>query len=195
VTLSLANHDASLPVAYRLYLPEDWAKDEVRRHKAKIPETIAFQSKPEIALEQLKAARAAGLPQGVVLMDAGYGSSAIIRSSNRSSALVIMRVARLPPSRHTLHRRLRLPDRRTSRHPPLRTSFRPAALAICPSPGLPTQRRRRSDPNATFQIRSPPCRDASSPPSPDPSRDALAAMRRSARRPEFPITDAVRLRA
>jgi len=29
VTLSLTNHDASLPVAYRLYLPEDWAKDEV----------------------------------------------------------------------------------------------------------------------------------------------------------------------
>src|SRR5271170_6334509 len=50
VTLSLANHDASLPVAYRLYLPEDWAKDQTRRHKAKIPETIAFQTKPEIAL-------------------------------------------------------------------------------------------------------------------------------------------------
>src|ERR1700748_1757204 len=58
VTLSLANHDASLPVAYRLYLPEDWANDPVRRHKAKIPEEIAFQTKPQIALEQIKAARA-----------------------------------------------------------------------------------------------------------------------------------------
>src|SRR5258708_144352 len=28
VSLSLANHDASLPIAYRLYLPEDWAKDQ-----------------------------------------------------------------------------------------------------------------------------------------------------------------------
>jgi SRSO17 transposase len=80
VTLSLANHDASLPVAYRLYLPEDWAKDEVRRHKTKIPETIAFQTKPELALEQLKAARAAGLPQGVVLMDAGYGNDTRLRT-------------------------------------------------------------------------------------------------------------------
>ena len=77
--------------------------------------------------------------------------------------------------------------------PPLRTSFRPAALAICHSPGLPTQRRRRFDPNATFRTRSPPCGDASSPHSPNPSRDALAAMRRSARRLGFPITDAVRL--
>jgi hypothetical protein len=51
VTLSLANHDASLPVAYRLYLAEDWAKDQARRRKANVPETTAFQTKPEIALD------------------------------------------------------------------------------------------------------------------------------------------------
>src|SRR6266404_7426256 len=102
-------------------------------------------------------------------------------------------MARLPPSRHTLHRRLRLLDRRTGRHSPLRTTFLPAALAICHSPGLPTQRRRRSDPNATSRTRSPPCGDASSSLSPGPSRDALVATRRSAKRQEFPITDAVRL--
>ena len=61
VSLSLANHDASLPITYRLYLPEDWANDRARRHKAKVPETITFQTKPQIALDQIKAARAAGL--------------------------------------------------------------------------------------------------------------------------------------
>ena len=80
MTLSLANHDASLPIAYQLYLPEDWAKDQARRQKAKIPETIAFQTKPEIALEQIKVARTAGLPQGVVLMDAGYGNDTGLRT-------------------------------------------------------------------------------------------------------------------
>jgi SRSO17 transposase len=60
VTLSPANHDASLPVAYRLYLPEDWAKDQARRNKAKVPETIVFQTKPEIPLEQIKAPRQRG---------------------------------------------------------------------------------------------------------------------------------------
>jgi SRSO17 transposase len=80
VSLSLANHDASLPVAYQLYLPEDWANDRARRHKAKVPETIAFQTKPQIALEQIKAARAAGLPEGVVLMDAGYGNNTELRT-------------------------------------------------------------------------------------------------------------------
>src|ERR1700755_1216676 len=72
VTLSLANHDASLPIAYLIYLPEDWGNNLERRHKAKVPETIAFQTKPQIALDQIKTARAAGLPEGMVLMDAGY---------------------------------------------------------------------------------------------------------------------------
>src|SRR5437868_10016749 len=80
VSLSLANHDASLPIAYRLYLPEDWSKDQARRDKARVPETIAFQTKPEIALEQIKAARTAGLPQGVMLMDASYGNDTSLRT-------------------------------------------------------------------------------------------------------------------
>ena len=63
VSLSLANHAASLPVAYRLYLPENWAEDPVRRRKAGVPEEITFQTKPEIALDQIRAA-AAGLPRG-----------------------------------------------------------------------------------------------------------------------------------
>src|SRR5438067_5524627 len=56
VSLSLANHHASLPVSYRLYLPDEWATDGERRDKAKVPDTIEFQTKPEIALEQIKSA-------------------------------------------------------------------------------------------------------------------------------------------
>src|SRR5205814_6793788 len=41
----------------------------------------AFQTKPQIALEQIKAARAAGLPEGVVLMDAGYGNDTELRTA------------------------------------------------------------------------------------------------------------------
>jgi len=87
VTLSLASRDASLPVAYRLSLPEDWAKDQGLRCKAKIPEEIAFQTKPEIALEQIRAARAAGLPEGVVLMDAGYGNDTELRTAITASGM------------------------------------------------------------------------------------------------------------
>ena len=66
VSLSLANRHASLPVAYRLYLPQEWANDRARRRKTGVPEEIAFKTKPEIALDQLRWACAVGLPRGVV---------------------------------------------------------------------------------------------------------------------------------
>ena len=80
VTLSIANHDASLPIAYRLYLPQDWAKDEARRNKVHVPDGIVFKTKPQIALEQVRAACAAGVPRGVVLMDASYGTHRALRT-------------------------------------------------------------------------------------------------------------------
>ena len=71
VSLSVANHHASLPVAYRLYLPKDWAEDRGAGDKAGVPKEIKFKTKPQIALEQIRWACEAGLPRGVVLMDAG----------------------------------------------------------------------------------------------------------------------------
>jgi SRSO17 transposase len=81
VTLSVANHHASLPVAYRLYLPKDWASDKKRRKKAGVPDDIKFKTKPKIAVDQLRWACEAGLPRGVVLMDSGYGADAGLRTS------------------------------------------------------------------------------------------------------------------
>src|SRR3954454_2132268 len=54
VSLSIANHAASLPVAYRLYLPQEWAKDKARRKKGGVPPDIRFKTKPEIALDQIR---------------------------------------------------------------------------------------------------------------------------------------------
>ena len=87
VTLSVANHAASLPVAWRLYLPEDWASDPERRAKAGVPATVSFQTKPEIALDQIRAALAAAIPKGVVLMDAGYGADTRLRTEITSLGL------------------------------------------------------------------------------------------------------------
>ena len=80
VSLSLANRHASLPVAWRLYLPQEWADDPARRRKAGVPEDLVFKTKPEIALEQLRFACAAGLPRGVALLDAGYGNNSALRA-------------------------------------------------------------------------------------------------------------------
>jgi SRSO17 transposase len=81
VSLSLATHQASLPTAWRLYLPREWATDRARRKQAGIPKDLRFRTKPQIALEQIRAAHAAGLPQGPVLMDAGYGKDTGLRTS------------------------------------------------------------------------------------------------------------------
>jgi SRSO17 transposase len=81
VTLSIANHHASLPIAYRLYLPRVWADDKARRKKAHVPGAIRFKTKPQIALEQIRAALLAGVAPSVVLMDAGYGNNSILRQA------------------------------------------------------------------------------------------------------------------
>ena len=73
VSLSVATWDSSLPIAYRLYLPKDWAEDAARRKKAEVPEEVEFQTKPEIALDQIRAAVAGQVVRGVVLADAAYG--------------------------------------------------------------------------------------------------------------------------
>ena len=70
VSLSIANEAASLPIDDRLYLPKDWAGDPAWRAKAGVPEAIDFQTKPAIALDQIRRAVADSVPKGVVLADA-----------------------------------------------------------------------------------------------------------------------------
>ena len=100
VTLSIANHAASLPVAWRLYLPEDWAADPERRAKAGVPEEVGFATKPAIALAQIRAAVAAGIPRGTVLMDAGYGVDGGLRSE--IAALGLAYIAGVRPNTRVL---------------------------------------------------------------------------------------------
>jgi SRSO17 transposase len=73
VSISLANVQASVPVAYRLYLPKPWAEDAQRRKKAGVPAEVDFATKTQIALEQLEALLGEGAPKYCVLADAAYG--------------------------------------------------------------------------------------------------------------------------
>jgi len=81
VSLSVATWDTSLPIAYRLYLPKDWAENAERREKAEVPEEIAFHTKPEIALDQIRAAVKEQIAEGVVLADAAYGINTDFRDT------------------------------------------------------------------------------------------------------------------
>jgi SRSO17 transposase len=80
VSLSVATWTSSLPIAWRLYLPEGWARKGKPRRQAGVPEEVVFQTKPQIALEQIGRAVEEGVPQGVVVADAGYGIDSQFRA-------------------------------------------------------------------------------------------------------------------
>jgi SRSO17 transposase len=79
VSLSVATWTNSLPIAWRLYLPEIWANDPKRRKAAGIPEEVQFETKPKIALGQIRQAVEEGVAPGVVVADAGYGNDGQFR--------------------------------------------------------------------------------------------------------------------
>jgi SRSO17 transposase len=79
VSLSVATHHASLPIAWRLYLPESWANDRDRRREAGIPNEISFQTKPAIALAQIRQAVEQGVSRAPILADSAYGNETRFR--------------------------------------------------------------------------------------------------------------------
>ena len=79
VSVSLATEEASIPATYQLYLPERWANDAERRKQAGVPQEIRFQTKPEIALAQIRSLVNEDVPRGVVLADAAYGDDHAFR--------------------------------------------------------------------------------------------------------------------
>jgi SRSO17 transposase len=131
VSISLANEQASVPVAWQLYLPKQWAEDAARRRKAGVPAEVGFATKTEIALTQLQALLAQGAPKYCVLADAGYGVDTAFR--NRLSELGLPYVVGitssvvvwppgiepLPPKRYSGTGRPPLMPRRTASRQPV----------------------------------------------------------------------------
>ena len=87
VSLSVATWSSSLPIGYRLYLPKEWAEDAERREKTEVPKEVEFQTKPEIALDQIRAAVAAQVARGVVLADAAMASTPSFATDSPNSDL------------------------------------------------------------------------------------------------------------
>jgi SRSO17 transposase len=62
-----------------LYLPESWANDGERRKETGVPAEITFQTKPTMALEQIRQAVEQEVPSAPVLADAAYGNDTQFR--------------------------------------------------------------------------------------------------------------------
>jgi SRSO17 transposase len=81
VSLTLARGEVPVPLALRLYLPEEWTADRARCRRAGVPPELGFHSKAALALAELDRVRAAGVTWGTVLADAAYGTSAEVRQA------------------------------------------------------------------------------------------------------------------
>lgn len=140
VSLSVATHQGSLPIAYQLYLPKDWADDPPRRTEAGVPDDIQFQTKPEIASQQLRQAVADCVPAAPVLADPAYGNDSKFRAEITKLGLTyavgilpttaVWRPgeAPLPPAPHTGRGRPARRMRRDDTHQPV--SARALALDL-----------------------------------------------------------------
>jgi len=140
VSVSLACDQGSIPVAWQLYLPEDWATDQERRVRAGVPQDLEFATKTQIALQQLRALLAEGAPRHCVLADAGYGVDTAFRqalsdmglmySVGVTSSVVVWApgVEPLPPAPYSGRGRPPVMPRRTAELQP--TSVKALALSL-----------------------------------------------------------------
>lgn len=83
VFLSYATPKGNVFLDRRLYLPEEWCADQERRAKAKIPDDVEFQTKPEQAIDMLLHAWEQGVPMSWVTGDEVYGDSPCLRDTVR----------------------------------------------------------------------------------------------------------------
>ena len=97
VSLSLATEQASLPIAWRLYLPEIWAQDRKRRKETGIPREVAFATKPAIALQQIRKAVEEEVTKAPVLADAAYRNDSQFREALTEQVWSMSSVFRNPP--------------------------------------------------------------------------------------------------
>ena len=122
VSLSVSTQEASLPIAWRLYVPEVWASDGKRRKQAGVPEQIRFQTKPAIALEQIRAAVEREIPLAPVLADPAYGNDTSFRAGITELGLpymvgVMSSISVWGPGQGPLPK---LPERKGKGRPPTR---------------------------------------------------------------------------
>ena len=73
VSVHAATDQASCPLDWRLFLPEEWDHDAERRRKAHVPADQRHRPKWQLALEVLDELAAWGLAAPVVLAGAAYG--------------------------------------------------------------------------------------------------------------------------
>lgn len=80
VSLHAVGTRGTLPLGWSLYLPEEWCADELRRARAKIPATVGFATKTQLASGLIEQAAAWQIPFAPILADCAYGDNSAFRT-------------------------------------------------------------------------------------------------------------------
>lgn len=81
VFLSYATPFGAAFLDRQLYLPRRWCQDRERCQAARIPDTVDFQTKSQIAQAMLERAWQEGIPMQWVVGDTAYGNSPDLRNA------------------------------------------------------------------------------------------------------------------
>jgi SRSO17 transposase len=129
VSVSAASEAASCPIDWRLFLPEAWDEDEVRRTKAHLPCEERHRPKWQLAIEMLDELRGWGVAVPAVVADAGYGEVTAFRAALEERNLAYVVEVKAQTSAYAPEVAAERPPRRgTGRPPALRYRAAPSSL-------------------------------------------------------------------
>jgi SRSO17 transposase len=87
VSVHAVGKEGTVPLGWALYLPEEWCEDPERRQRAKIPEHVVFQTKPELGVALIEYASTFDIDRAPVLGDQAYGDNTVLRERLHNSGL------------------------------------------------------------------------------------------------------------
>jgi SRSO17 transposase len=87
VSVHAVGEQGTVPLGWALYLPEEWCEDPERRRRAKIPQDVEFQTKPELGVDLIEQASGWDIPKAPVLGDQAYGDNTALRERLHDSDL------------------------------------------------------------------------------------------------------------
>jgi SRSO17 transposase len=112
VSVHAVGERGTLPLGWRLYLPEEWCEDQERRRKAKIPDEVAFATKPQLAGDLCEQAAGWELPTAPILADSAYGDDAGFRGRLAEHGLTYVVAVRAETSVYGPETSFSVPPRR-----------------------------------------------------------------------------------
>ncbi|MGK3111335.1 IS701 family transposase [Streptomyces antimycoticus] len=100
VSVHAVSDTASVPLQWRLFLPDEWDRDIQRRRATGVPEDAGHREKWRLALDTLDELAGWGLTPPVVVADAGYGQVHSFRAGLRDRGLDYITAIRGDTSAH-----------------------------------------------------------------------------------------------